>query len=814
MSWRTRLLDRWVEISLAHPWRILAVGAAMLAVSVYFASRLGLKSDFIELLPTDSPSVVNLEHLKERVSSYSTLTVAVQSPDLESSQRFAEDLVARLKTFPPERIRFIDYNTRELREFYNKNKFLYAELPDLTDFRDRLAKRIQEETEAGVVESLDDEETPRTDLKIDELKAKYEKKASTQDRYPGGFYVTPDRSLLAIFLRPPPGGSGFEASQALVRDVQAEVDRLDPSKYHPRMRVGFTGEVKTGIEEYEALADDMLFITGLCILMIMLSLVLYYRSFRSIFLVGTPVLLGISMSFAVAWLAIGYLNSATAFLSSIIAGNGINFMIMLAARFYEEIRVPREDGLAASLKEAVLGTAHGTIAAAGAASIAYGSLVVAGFRGFRQFGLIGGVGMILCWLVTFLVGPALIVVFHRWRPLGQRGGDHHFLSPAVARLVTSHPRWILSISLLLGLGALAVTLPWAAAPFEYDFHNLRNRISATRGSAKLSRRVDRIFDLPPSPTPLLVNSVEDAPRIQRKLLDAPGAEDVIGDVKTLFDFLPKQQEDKLAVLAQVRKLIDKKIDFLSDKDQKTVLEYRPPEELKVVGVDDIPEAVARPFTESDGTRGRILYAYSKPGNSLLNGRYLLKFARFIRGQDGGGSEFIAVGQPLIFADMVTAVLHDGVKVTVACVAGVLALLLMMFRSRRGVGVILAAVVLGTLWMVGIAAVFGMKVNFLNFVVLPITLGIAVDYGANIYSRYRAEGPGRMGEVITSTGGAVFLASLTTIIGYATLITSTNMALQSFGIVADIGEITTLIAAEISMCALIVWLERKNDRFRA
>jgi len=106
--------------------------------------------------------------------------------------------------------------------------------------------------------------------------------------------------------------------------------------------------------------------------------------------------------------------------------------------------------------------------------------------------------------------------------------------------------------------------------------------------------------------------------------------------------------------------------------------------------------------------------------------------------------------------------------------------------------------------VGLAALLGQKLNFLNFVVFPITLGIGVDYGVNIFSRYRQEGPGRMKEVIQSTGGAIVLTSSTTILGYATLITSTNMALQSFGIIADLGEFACLAASELVMTALLVW----------
>ena len=43
------------------------------------------------------------------------------------------------------------------------------------------------------------------------------------------------------------------------------------------------------------------------------------------------------MAFAVAELAFGYVNSSTAFLGSIIVGNGINYAIILMSR-YEENR--------------------------------------------------------------------------------------------------------------------------------------------------------------------------------------------------------------------------------------------------------------------------------------------------------------------------------------------------------------------------------------------------------------------------------------------------------------------------------------------
>lgn len=807
-----RLLDRWTDVCLRHPWRVLLLALLLALGSTAMASRLTLKSDFIELLPTDAPSVVNLEAMKTRVASYATLTVAIESTDLKASQRFADDLVARLKQYPPERIKYVDYNVNDLKEFYKTNRYLWADLSDLVDFRDRLKKRIAEETQQNAFESLDDTPAPKTDLRVDEMKAKYEKKSKEQDRYVDGYYTNPDRTLTAVFIRPPSGASTFEKNERLVADVQKDIAALDPAKYDPAMTVGLTGDVKTGLEERDAIADDATFISILCLFLILGVIIAYYRSLRSVILIGTPMLIGLLGSLGVAWLAVGYLNTATVFLVSIIAGNGINFMIMLAARFFEETRARGADTLDASLRISVKGSMAGTAVASLAAAIAYGSLMLAGFRGFRQFGIIGGAGMLLCWLSTFAFGPALIVVLHRWRPLAVRHDSRHPVATRLGTLVTRWPRGVLVAAMLMTAGSILVAIPWSFDPFEYHFKRLRNRESIERGSAKLSRKVDKIFDLPQSPTPIIVDRVDAAPVVKQAILDHPGYRSVVGGVKTLQDILPARQEEKLAVLADIRGLIDRKIDFLSARDREEIEKNRPPEGLKVLTLADIPDVVARPFTDSDGTRGRVVYVYSHKSESLLDGRYLLKFARFLRTLDVPGVSQYAVGQPMVFADMIAAVLHDGVVVTIASVTGVLLLLVVVFRSRLAIGTVMTSTLLGTAWMIGFAALFQQKLNFLNFVVIPITLGISVDYGANIFSRYRMEGPGRMPEVLKSTGGAVVLSAATTILGYATLITSTNMALQSFGLIADIGEFTSLAAAEIVMPALIVWLE--NSRRRA
>ena len=104
-----------------------------------------------------------------------------------------------------------------------------------------------------------------------------------------------------------------------------------------------------------------------------------------------------------------------------------------------------------------------------------------------------------------------------------------------------------------------------------------------------------------------------------------------------------------------------------------------------------------------------------------------------------------------------------------------------------------------------------RLNFLNFVAIPITIGIGAEYAHNIVQRYRSEGPDKLEHVIVSTGGAVTLCSLTTTIGYLALLMSINRGIRSFGLSAAVGEITCLCAAVLWLPALFVWRAQNRAR---
>jgi predicted RND superfamily exporter protein len=172
-----------------------------------------------------------------------------------------------------------------------------------------------------------------------------------------------------------------------------------------------------------------------------------------------------------------------------------------------------------------------------------------------------------------------------------------------------------------------------------------------------------------------------------------------------------------------------------------------------------------------------------------------------------GKMWVAANASTVFAGMLEAMVRDGPRVTLAALLGVTVLVLFCFGWRGAVPVLLSLAI-GMLWLCGLLAAIGLKLNFVNFVGVPITLGVGADYAANVWARIRAEPGVELKEVIADTGSAVALCSVTTIIGYGSLLLASNRALQSFGKLAMIGEITCLLAALMALPAMIQLLRRR------
>jgi predicted RND superfamily exporter protein len=145
--------------------------------------------------------------------------------------------------------------------------------------------------------------------------------------------------------------------------------------------------------------------------------------------------------------------------------------------------------------------------------------------------------------------------------------------------------------------------------------------------------------------------------------------------------------------------------------------------------------------------------------------------------------------------------RDGPLATFASFAAVVVVVLIATANTRGGVAVLSSLVWGVVLTVGGAALWGSKLNYVNFIALPITFGIGCEYPFNVYDRARLLG-GDVTSAVKRSGGAVALCSYTTIVGYGSLLFNDNQALQSFGRLAMSGEVACLCGALLVLPALL------------
>ena len=869
-------LNRYAAFLSRQPVLVFLLACALSTGTAFYASRLELRSNFEELLPESFRSVQDLHRLVGRVGGLGNLVVAVECDDLKASERFAEDLVPRLKqNLPPNYVRYVEYKVDEQKDFYEKNKYLYVDLSDLQEIRNRVKERIKDEKWkrsplAVDLELEDDAPDLSAQFDLSDIEQKYEKKRTKLEKYPDGYFVGEEGRLLAILVKPYGTATGIDFSRKLVKAVEKEIADLKPSSYHPSMKVGLTGKYRTTIDQYQSLTDDIVSTTAFTVMLVALAVYAFYRTAGAFVCLGITVSMGVVWTFALAHFHIGYLNSQTAFLASIIVGNGINYGIIFMARYQEERRagVETDAALASSIRNTIKATATASLATC----VSFGALMATAFKGFNQFGFIGGFGMALCWLASFTVLPACVVLYERiflkekgWgsvpprRPLVgagvawaicrwvvsldyaettavallvglivwgvqyllRRRGIHSTQGVIVgpsAYLVEHHARTIAAVSTAMLVASVGLIIWFIPNSFEYDFSKLLQKSRQKTEAEVLKSRVNAIFGESLSPVVIVADRLDQVAAIQREVLrkrDADPAEDrIIDTCKTLVASLPRDQEAKMGVLQELRALLeDHTVSLLPDDQRKKVEQIRGEiAQLKPIGVDDLPPMMTHNYEELDGKKGLIVYVFPRPGAGLWDGRRVIRFAQSVRTTAlPSGETIYTSGEPVIFADMLEAVAHDAPRAAAGSILGVMLLLLISFRNLKASLVVMASLLAGVVMMGGGMALFDIKLNFFNFVVIPITIGIGVDYAVNIYQRYRLEGPGSVGFVIRRSGGAVALCSLTTIIGYCALIIAQNAALTSFGWMANIGEFTCLFTAILSMPAFLLLIERRRAR---
>jgi len=799
---------RYCQFVSRHAGAILTATLLLFAVSAFLASKLELKTAISELLPSDDPGVVALEKTQNRLGDMSLLLVGIRSPDQDANLRYADLLTRKLQALPKSTVALATYHVRDLKGFFENNRWLYVSENDLTSIRDRLRSEITKRKNPLLVDLSDDDEES-----VDSMRSRLTKQDRLGGRFPDGVFRSQDGSYVWIAALPPGGIFGEHGGESIYQAATRLIRENDPHAFHPHMDAWVGGPVATAIATRKAVESDILWVTVTCLVIVAFSIALYFRQLRSLPLIATSAIIGTVMAFAVAELAFGYVNSSTAFLGSIIVGNGINYAIILMSR-YEECRASGASTFDA-MERAIAGVTRGTGVAAVCASAAYASLMLTKFRGFYQFGVMAAFGVLFCWGLTFTVLPAIFFLLDRRASAKNQRPPRAPLSLSfLGRWIARRPRSIAIVAAALTVFCSVGLLHFAGAPFEYDFRKLNANLQSTEDSRQFNQSMEKMFGRWPSPTIVLADNIQEVEAIRASIWRNDQAEHVIGQIITINDVLPgtpESQARKLALLRDIRKLThDPALDAMSEKERKQIARIDIAEDLRPLTPDDVPSLARRPFTEADGTIGRVVLVYPIEEHlSVWNGRDLLRIAHVLQylPLPEFGKTLATSGSAVVFAGMIRSILHDGPLATGASLLVVLLFSVLIMRPRSASLSAIATLLVGVVWMVGIAGTAEVKITFLNFIALPITFGIGAEYGLNVAQRYRDDHD--MVRAVGSTGAAVALCSWTTIVGYGSLLAASSRALRGFGVMAILGEISCLTAALVAMPAVILWRAQRR-----
>ncbi len=795
---------------------LLVLSVLVAGLSGLLASRLPVRSDLTSLLPGSKSSVIALGQLKRRAQAFATINVVVESEDPALRAQAGAALSERLAAIGPELVTQYSPDDGPARRYAWDHRFLFADLADLEAARDALRDRLERGKLASnplYIDLGDDPATTAPD-RLDELEAKLAD--AERDAIQPPPRTSADGTVQLLVVQTSFGATDQVKGRRLLAKIDTAIRQVK-KLVGPKVRFGLTGNAVFGVYEHDSALAGMKWSAGLTLLLCAIALVWYYRSGRLVLAMLWALAVGVAATFAVAYLLIGHLDMMSAFLAAIVIGNGLNAGLILVARYLEEIR----GGTApvAAVGPAMVGALPGTLAATATAAIAYGSLIVTDFRGFRYFGAIGGVGMALTWLTTFTVLPAALFV------LARRGRIRQTKPPAIGailgRLMPRRLDLVIWIGGVVTALAVAVTTRYVISdPFTRDWRDLQSTTDDIARARRVDFRIRAALDtrgLLGAQAYQVVIAVERAeqaaPLVAQIRADEaarPPAQRWLTDVRSLDDLLPPDQDRKLAVLADIRRSIDDPaLQASLDDDERTKLaKLRPPDDLARLDDAVVPRALAWPFIEKDGARGRLIVLRGARTLNSFNVSDRLRFAAEVR-RLRLPPDAVVAGEALVVADIIKTMEHDAPRmVVVALLGSTLAVFLVLGLRRHGlvtVGCGLAGVVV----MIAACALVGLRVHFLDLIALPITIGIGIDYAVNLAARDREEGEKGPAHLLATTGGAVLMCSYTTAVGYGTLMLSANGGIRAFGLAALLGELSCIAMALLVAPALLAVLRRRH-----
>ncbi|MGA8260106.1 MAG: MMPL family transporter [Arenicellales bacterium] len=790
-------------------WLILAAALVSGYYSFQVARHLELNTDLVALMPAGVPSVENLQKVIRKTGGYSSAMVIVKSPDPEAAVRFLSDL--RKEVLRLDYISSAEYE--EDTSIFHRNQLLYVDEKDLEEILKRLTARIEYEkqhinfdvkdTSVSIKIRGADKQPPSLDFS--DIEKKY--RGSSQDKSNEKKIFRNEAGNITIMVVLPKGSTtSVKYARKVTEGLQSLVDKLDPKKYNPDMTVAIGGRVASRVAEFDVVISDLTSSAGWSIGGILLIIVLFYRRFSSLVYICFPLAVSFLWTFALTRMVLGGLNLITVFLVLILFGLGIDYGIHNLQR-YDEVRA-RGGDIREALATIVFKTGHAALLAAATTAVGFYALMLTDFRAFSEFGFIAGTGVTLAFFAMYTVFPALIV-------LAERLGLYRPPRPLRIRKIVGS--WRLDLSKPVLIVGLVLTVASTIAAFEISFEQDFGKLDTEIPRMKVLRdEVREVFPLRSDKAVLYVDNLEDVRAVVAKLEEIRRSRSpknaTIEKVKSIYDVVPdtEEQRRRLKIIDKIHARMVEAIHLLEDfgakdssrdtkrkEELQRLLKYAGIQELKPT---QLPPAIQRIYTGVKGSKGYLVYIYNARSTAQLHNAEA--FVNDIRTIKANGKTYHPATEAMVFVDMLNLMRSDAKHAVAVVLVSVFIVLLLAYRSIRSSLIVMIPVVIGLSWMLGIMAAFGIKLNVINMVVLPTVLGIGIDNGIHLFQRYGEEGYSNIRSVVSTTGGAAFLTTATTLLGFAGTLAAQNNGLRSLGLAATIGLTTCLVSSLTVFPALL------------
>lgn len=198
----------------------------------------------------------------------------------------------------------------------------------------------------------------------------------------------------------------------------------------------------------------------------------------------------------------------------------------------------------------------------------------------------------------------------------------------------------------------------------------------------------------------------------------------------------------------------------------------------------------------------------------------VKTIRNVARRYAGPERIIVAGGPYVTQVIQEGITKDIIRLIPLAAFLVCLVLFISFRSWYGVVLPLATVAISSICAIGMMGIFRQPLTVVSTAVPALLISIGSAYGIHVLARYREEGEGRimspqatLKKVISKTGVAIFIAAVTTVVGFASNLVSDISAIRVFGAVTGFGVIVAFVTALTFIPAVLQFIKPKEQVVR-